>query len=342
MHRQRSIFRLLSRGHAMVGFIGTGLLIAITLFEYRMSLAHLPAPEATETAIREVTQHVIIPLLFVMLPFAIASSWVIRRSLAPLVAAAHDVDAAAAARERGFQIDTRPLPVEAVPFVDAVNNLLVRVDAAAAEHEAFAADVAHELRTPLAVLRLELDRIDHPEIPRIKAELAGMSRLIDQLMLIAQMDADAVAHIARAEVSLDRVATDVAALMAPSAIASGKSVAYEKAGAPVVMGRQEAIAAALRNLVENALRVTPQDGTVTIFVGPGPVMGVRDEGPGLSEGQLRQLKRRHRRSGDASTDGAGLGLAIAERILAAHGGAVTSDPARREIRLVFPGDVGDA
>ncbi|MBL7466207.1 sensor histidine kinase, partial [Escherichia coli] len=91
------------------------------------------------------------------------------------------------------RIDNSQMPTEALPFTSAVNDLLARLDEAAKRQEAFAADVAHELRTPLALLSLELDRLEHDDAERLKKDVAAMRRLIDQLMLLAQIDADAVA-----------------------------------------------------------------------------------------------------------------------------------------------------
>ena len=100
--------------------------------------------------------------------------------------------------------------------------------------------------------------------------------------------------------------------------------------------RREAIAAALRNLIENAARVTPAGGTIQVFAGPHALLGVRDEGPGLALERLRDLVQRHRRADRASKGDAGLGLASVDRIMAAHGGTLETDPADRELVLRFP------
>src|SRR3546814_3157975 len=96
----------------------------------------------------------------------------------------------------------------ALPFTDAVNDLLGRLDDAAMRQEAFAADVAHELRTPLAVLSLEFDRLDHDDSARLKHDVAAMRRLIDQLMLLAQIDAASAAQFPLESVSLVEIARD--------------------------------------------------------------------------------------------------------------------------------------
>ncbi len=192
--------------------------------------------------------------------------------------------------------------------------------------------------TPLALLSLELDQIDHPHAQRLKGDVAAMRRLIDQLMLLAQIDAAASAQVAPEPIGLVELARDVVSQVAPTILAEGKMIALDVDGeVPVIRARTEAIAAALRNLIENAVRVTPIGGTVQVFVGPGAAMGVRDEGPGLDRERLRDLVRRHRRADHASKDGAGLGLAIVDRIMAAHGGQLASDPGRRELVLQFPG-----
>src|SRR3546814_2679316 len=93
--------------------------------------------------------------------------------------------------------------------------------------EAFAADVAHELRTPLAVLSLEFDRLDHDDSARLKHDVAAMRRLIDQLMLLAQIDAASAAQFPLESVSLVEIARDVVSLLAPGTIAEGKAITLD-------------------------------------------------------------------------------------------------------------------
>jgi len=336
MTHRRSVSRRLARGLGLVGLIGSILLLAAVVFFYRLSFVDLSAKQATDRAIREMLEHVGLPVLVLMVPMAFVGLRVIRQAFMPLEEAAMEIEAARG-HERGYRIDTSRMPAEALPFTDAVNDLLARLDDAATRQEAFAADVAHELRTPLAVLSLELDRLDHTEASRLKADVAAMRRLIDQLMLLAQIDAATAAQLAPEAVPLTDVATDVVSLLAPGVIATGKTIALEAgAESPIVRGRREAIAAALRNLVENAVRATPAGGAVQVFVGPGCAIRVKDQGPGLSSDRLHDLIRRHSRADHASKDGAGLGLAIVERIMAAHGGALTTDPGARELTLRFP------
>ena len=130
-------------------------------------------------------------------------------------------------------------------------------------------------------------------------------------------------------VDLHAVAVEAVAQMVPMALSMRREVALEDRGAASVPGTQATLVAALRNLIENALRVTPEGGTVTVFAGPGAMMGVVDEGPGLSTWQLRRLVNRHVRADHANREGAGLGLAIVNKIVAAHGGRLwTSKPSR--------------
>lgn len=336
MTHHRPVAQRLIRGLGLVSLIGAALLLGAIVFFYRLSFADLSAREATIRAILEMLEHVALPLLVLMAPMAFVGLHVIRQAFAPLEEAARQIEAVRG-HERGFRIDTSRIPAEALPFTDAVNDLLARLDDAAARQEAFAADVAHELRTPLAVLSLELDRLEGPDANRLKGDVAAMRRLIDQLMLLAQIDAATAAQIVPETVPLTKVATEVVSLLAPGVIAAGKTITLEtETESPLVRGRSEAIGAALRNLIENAVRATPLGGVVRVQVGPGPLIRVRDEGPGLSSDRLHDLVQRHSRADHASKDGAGLGLAIVERIMAAHGGTLTTDPAMCELRLRFP------
>lgn len=336
MRGSSSVSRRLIRGLGQVALVGTLLLFAAVVFFYRLTFSHLDAGAALQRAILESLEHVVLPVVVLMVPVTVLGLRVIRQAFIPLENAAISIGAVKG-HERGFRIDTSQMPEEALPFTGAVNDLLTRLDEAAKRQEAFAADVAHELRTPLALLSLELDRLDQADAPRLKGDVAAMRRLIDQLMLLAQIDAAASAQIALEEVRLVEVARDVVSLVAPTILSESKMIALDIDGeAWITRGRKEAIAAALRNLIENAVRVTPTGGTIQVFVGPGAIMGVRDEGPGLDQERLRKLVGRHKRADHASKDGAGLGLAIVDRIMAAHEGSLLSDPDKRELVLKFP------
>ena len=336
-----SITSRLTRSLTLVGGLGALLLLIIIGIEFRPTFSdafnYLSNRAALGQVIHQLSEHVLLPMAVLIVPMVMAGRWAIATSVQPLIDAARVADAHTD-DARGVRVDTTDFPTEARPFADAINRVLDRVDRAAGLHEAFAADVAHELRTPLTLLSLELERLDHPEVDRLRGDVAQMRRLIDQLMLLAQIEADRAAQLQPAAVDLADIAATVIARLAPIAFDRGARIELEADAPVVVRGRREAIAAALRNLIENALRVTPDRGLVLIRVTPDRIVAVRDEGPGLSEARLAELVERHRRADHASKHGAGLGLAIVDRIMRAHGGTLTSDAARREIRLGFPID----
>ena len=334
-----SIISRLTCSLALVGALGALLLLIFIGIEYRLTFSdafnNLSNRAALVEVFHQLAEHVLLPLAVLIVPMALAGRWAITTSVRPLIDAARTIDARTG-DARGVRVDTTDFPMEARPFADAINRVLDRVDRAAGMHEAFAADVAHELRTPLTLLSLELDQLDHPEAHRLRGDVAQMRRLIDQLMLLAQIDADRAAQLKPVAVDLADIAAAVIARLAPIAFDRGVRIELE-ADAPVsARGRGEAIAAALRNLIENALRVTPEGGRVTVRVTADRVIAVRDEGAGLSEARLKELVERHRRADHASKHGAGLGLAIVDRIMRAHGGTLSADEERREIRLGFP------
>lgn len=332
--RRPSIFRRLALGLIIVGVVGAVALLLFVAIEYGLS-SRDGLDQANFTSIMdEVGDHVVVPLLVLMLPLALAAAWVIRSSLRPLEDAAAQIELAQTA-DRGFRVDVSGFPDEATGFAEAVNGLLGRLDDTAARQETFAADVAHELRTPLSILALELDRLEGDTAARLKRDVAGMSRLVEQLLVLAQLDAQAAARAPAQEVALRAVAADIVGQFAPIALDDEKEIAFEAGDDPVVSGHPEAIGAALRNLIENALRVTPLHGSVTVVVGPGPVLRVRDGGPGLSHAALADFRQRLRRGDHFSKSGAGLGLAIVSRIMEAHGGLLKTDPERAELVLDF-------
>lgn len=330
-----SIFASLARGLAIVALGGTFLLLAAVVIEYRLSFAEMAAEDALEAALHEMAEHVVLPVLALVVPMTFAALFVMRRAFRPLTDAAEALNALSV-QDRNIRIDDASLPAEVVPFTTAVNTMLRRLEQSAQQQEAFAADVAHELRTPLAAMMLELDGMDDPAAERLKGDVAAMRRLIDQLMLLAQMDAQEAAATATDEVVLSELASDVVARCAPGVIGAGRMIELVSEGAAVVVrGRREALAAALRNLIDNAVRVTPPAGTVHVVLDGSAMIRVTDGGPGLSAQQLGLLVKRNRRADHASPDGAGLGLAIVDRIMKLHGGSIRTDPDNSTLILDF-------
>ncbi|MEO0032116.1 MAG: hypothetical protein RIS94_1874 [Pseudomonadota bacterium] len=335
MNRPTSVTRRLGLGLLLIAVFATVTLCAAVISEYGFSLADLANPDAFNAAWHEMIDHVGLPILVVLGPTLGATAWVVGRAFAPLRRAARAIEETPA--ERGVRVPVADLPVEALPFAEAINRLLARLDETARQQEAFASDVAHELRTPLTILSMELERTGAADPARLRGEVLAMRRLVDQLLLLAQVNAAATAPLPATDFALCDLAEDVVALTAPQVIACDRRIELQVLSpSTVVHGHREAVAAALRNLVENAARVTPPGAIVRVTCGPGAELRVGDEGPGLSPEQLARLVRRHERADHPSAEGAGLGLAIADRIMAAHGGRLHSDFEAREIVMSFP------
>ncbi len=334
MKRPFSVSRRLSRGFSWIGLFGGLALIIFVSFDVEVMLEQRSDAEGWRGEWLEIAEHVVLPLVVLMMPMFLAARWVIRTSLEPLGVAAARMDMVAGT-DRGFRLDPDDLPLEVQPFAGALNNLLQRLDDVAGQREAFAINAAHELRTPLAILMGELDRLGSSEALRLKKDVAAMNRLVGQLMLMAQVESYVAAPIARDPVSLAEVAAEVAAQLAPLAATQGRHLELKIHAEVMVAGIRETLVAAVRNLVDNALRVTPVDGLVVISVGPGPKICVGDEGPGLSPNDLERLSRRFARADHASASGAGLGLAIVARIVEIHDAELVTDPQKKEICLSF-------
>ncbi|WP_246611034.1 sensor histidine kinase [Aquisediminimonas profunda] len=312
------------------------ILLGAVFIDYHLGYSDLATAEAARKAWHEVFEHVVLPALLFVVPIGLAVVVVVRHALQPLENAAKEIEGARG-KERGFRLDVETFPDEVTPFVKALNDLLERTERSSAQQESFAADVAHELRTPLALARLELAELGGEAKARLSGDLQSMQRLIDQLLLLAQVKAADVIDIPRKSQDLAVIGRECVAALAPTAILAGKELEFEGAdGLAMVTGWREAIQAGVRNLIENALRVTPAGGTVNVLAGPGCCLRVRDGGPGLSCQQLDNLVHRHARAENASRSGAGLGLSIVDQIMRAHGGVLETAPEQRELRLQFP------
>lgn len=324
-------------GQIAIGLGVAGVLSAIVLFavvgnEYDFFNSTMAPSDWTWA---EVIHHVVIPLAVFLFLFGVGAFIAVRLVSHHIEVATREAIAAAARLER-YDASKSHLPTEIEPFAKALSELSVKLEAHARRQEAFAMDAAHELKTPLAVLALELDKLPPDDAARLRRQINAMSDMVEQFLLLARSQStDSLAK--QPPMDLQAIARRVTAELAPSAVAQGKSIAFQSGGtSPVkVPGLEEAVAAAVRTLAVNAIRATPTGGEVIVEVGPEPAIKIYDGGEGIDAETLECLKARGVRA-DRSPGAAGLGLAIADRIAEAHGAELqTCMPERPGIRLSF-------
>jgi len=252
----------------------------------------------------------------------------LRRQIRPLVAAS--ASAAAIGPEiGGGRIRGDGLPREVLPLVDAVNGAFDRLEIAFRAQKDFLEMAAHELRTPLSVLRARVETMEDGALRRdLETDIAGLSRLVTQILRAAEMEGLAVND--HAPIDLGDLAATVAGYLRPAAAQSGRQIRIDAEPGVMVEGCTETIGQAINNLVENALAHTPAGTPIEVRVGrrPVPHVRVRDHGPGIPpEERALVFQRFWRRDRRRNRSGAGLGLAMVRRAMELHHGSVTIEEA---------------
>lgn len=279
-----------------------------------------PANLLLGALLAEMIRHIWIPMLPVVLLLIGANAFMIRRGLVPVTAAARW------ARSVRPGAPTPPAPHDRVPaeiadLVDATQRSLDRLNVALAAEQRRAAEAAHALRTPVAVLIARLDALPPGETTdRLRADMAALARTVRQVLAASRADALGVDDTARTD--LARIAESVIAALAPFAHARGVDLSLMDQPLPALaLAEPEGVEVALSNLVENAI-LHAGPGRIEVTAGPGPVLRVRDHGPGLPPGGMARLFEPFWRGEAAAPGGAGLGLAIVDRLQRAQGGTV--------------------
>ncbi|MFA5952098.1 MAG: HAMP domain-containing sensor histidine kinase [Hyphomicrobium sp.] len=219
------------------------------------------------------------------------------------------------------------LPREIHPLVGAVNRALDRLEVAFQSQQRFIADAAHELRTPVAVLKAHAGLLPSSnDFRALKEEIDAIERLVNQLLDSARLD---VVMVGPDEfVELNRAALAIASQMGPLAIGRGKLIEVHPSDElTFVRGTEELIAGALRNLVENGLKFTKVGTSVVIEVFATPAVRVSDHGPGVRPELRQAIFTRFWQGGRDRGGGAGLGLDIVSRSVAALGGSISLEDA---------------
>jgi two-component system OmpR family sensor kinase len=237
------------------------------------------------------------------------------------------------------------------PLAGSLNELLSRLDAALGAQRRFTADAAHELRTPLAALKLQLDVArragDNPArlaaYDDLDAGVARASHLVDQLLTLARIEPEALATRA-IDVDLTPLAKE--AIVARGALAAGKDVdlGLAREAGVRVHGDPASLAILLSNLLDNALRYTPRGGRIDVAIEAaatgGAVLTVADTGPGIPPEERERVFDRFFRSPGSHEPGSGLGLSIVKRIADAHHAQIELDAPEHGsglvVRVRFP------
>lgn len=259
-----------------------------------------------------------LPILLVLLVADIA---IFRRALRPLRQASEIAREIGPART-GLRLPTEEIPGEVRPLVLAVNQALDRLEEGFQIQRDFTADAAHELRTPLSILRTRLDLLEDQRIGEtLRQDVEGMAHIISQLLDIAELDSFVVNPLERAD--LRSVAAEVAEFVAPLALVQGKDIALLGTTDPVwVKGSPEMLSRAIRNLAENAINHTAPGTTVEFAVEENGTVSVLDHGPGVAGDERRLIFQRFWRRDRNKAGSSGLGLSIVQRIAELHSATI--------------------
>ncbi|MGO4763118.1 sensor histidine kinase N-terminal domain-containing protein [Cupriavidus sp. 2KB_3] len=284
----------------------------------------------------EIIKGVILPQ-FVILPLAVVLVWFgLTRGLAPLTAIQQRIRA----RNPGdtSPIDETAAPQEITPLVASFNDLLARLDQSVQTQKRFIADAAHQMKTPLAGLRMQAELAQREQSPeelrRSLAQIAGSSErtahLVTQLLSLARMENLAGAG-GMAPLDLTALAREVVKDWLPQAWARRIDLGLEADDHPVtITGNRLMLTEMLNNLLDNAIRYTPSGGHATVRVAADPFepfayLDVEDTGPGIAPTERERVMERFYRVLGTNTEGSGLGLAIVREIVQQHGGEVAID-----------------
>ena len=283
-----------------------------------------PAALWREVIVEEVIEHVVIPVILIVPPLSFAIFLALRSALHPLSRIAEcardlaiEVDSGAPLQE----LQAEDLPREALDLVAAINVLLQKLKSMLAQQKQFTDNAAHELRTPLAALSLQVSRLPPSgPVEGLKSDVAVMGRLVDQLLRLAQAEQLAKAGFRTHDLrELARAACEEMAFLAAE---RGRLLEFDEPSTPVLVScNAEFIQIAVRNLIENALRATPVGSTISIVVSERAEITVSDCGPGIPDAEKPLVFQRHWTHRRRNGGGAGIGLALVQRIMDLHGGA---------------------
>ena len=281
---------------------------------------------------RELLARLVLPQALVAVCAFIVIWFAVTRALTPVAQLRQQV-------ERRSHRDLSPLtaaglPTEVRPLIDSMNALLQRLNTALSAQQRFIADAAHQLRTPIAGLRTQTElalRLSDPDeirttLNQLRTAAERATHLVNQLLSLARAEPSAAPVQAMQKIEMAALARATTTDWVPRAIARGIDLGFEgDAGPTPVQGDDLMLREMLGNLIDNAIRYTPQGGHVTVRLAQSQdsvQIGVEDDGPGIPESERDAVLERFHRVLGTGVEGCGLGLAIVREIAQRHGGNI--------------------
>jgi len=280
--------------------------------------------EASQLALRTVLPIVVLAPLLMLCMW-----WVISHTLQPLIISRKEI--ARRSPDELHPLQTEHVPEELLPFIHEINTLFVRISKAFAAQQSFIGNAAHELRSPLAALRLQVQRLQRVQTPEARQQaterlICGIdraTRLIEQMLVLARADAPVTTPGPVDLIELVRMSlSDVMPGAQNRFIEVSANMPDAPEGACCISGNIESLRTMLRNLMENAIKYAPRNGAVLIELQRGAagelILSIEDNGPGIPEEERAEVFERFRRGSARYAEGSGLGLAIVSTIAERH------------------------
>ena len=290
---------------------------------------------------------VLIPALLVMLVGAVMVAMTIRKELEPI----RELDDELSRRDAGSlqPVVLSHAPTELASVVSTLNRLLLQLDTSLQAHKRFIANAAHELRTPITALSLEVDNLmrgkDQAQMletaARLKLGTQRAQHLLQQMLALARLESRTQP---KPHVSVDLQHLAQQSMMDLSALASHRGIefALDTSGSTMILGDADDLRLMLDNLLGNALKFSPPDTVVDMRIvhqDQGVTLMLRDDGPGIAP-ELRERILLPFVRVDGTIDGAGLGLSIVQEVVLSHGATLSLEsPADGKgllVRVSFP------